>query len=77
MNLTEFENIDGEIRRFIEKVDRPFKGTMDVYFRILHILPCRLSANPVDQKRRAWSARFGWMNRSSGLQAEVYSGRED
>ncbi|KAF6592047.1 hypothetical protein H6F38_34880, partial [Paenibacillus sp. EKM208P] len=29
MDLDEFANIDGEVRRFIEKVDKPFKGTMD------------------------------------------------
>ncbi len=31
-NLNEFENIDGEIKRFMEKVDAPFKGAMDTYF---------------------------------------------
>jgi hypothetical protein len=50
-NLTEFENIDGEIRRFIEKVDRPFKGTMDVYFRdTAYYAVSALGSNPVDQK---------------------------
>ncbi|MGV8982503.1 TRAFAC clade GTPase domain-containing protein [Clostridium sp.] len=32
-NLNEFENIDGEIRRFLTKVDTPFKGAMDAYFK--------------------------------------------
>ncbi|MFD0586530.1 hypothetical protein ACFQZE_00845 [Paenibacillus sp. GCM10027627] len=50
-NLTEFENIDGEIRRFIEKVDRPFKGTMDVYFtQTAYYAVSALGSNPVDQK---------------------------
>ncbi|MBH5318390.1 hypothetical protein I6N90_11280 [Paenibacillus sp. GSMTC-2017] len=50
-NLTEFENIDGEIRRFIEKVDRPFKGTMDVYFTdTAYYAVSALGSNPVDQK---------------------------
>ncbi|MGD0034140.1 hypothetical protein SLT67_22430 [Paenibacillus illinoisensis] len=50
-NLTEFENIDGEIRRFIEKVDRPFKGTMDVYFKdTAYFAVSALGSNPVDMK---------------------------
>ncbi|WP_055106678.1 hypothetical protein [Paenibacillus ihumii] len=50
-NLTEFENIDGEIRRFIEKVDRPFKDTMDVYFKDTgYFAVSALGSNPVDQK---------------------------
>ena len=31
-NLNEFENIDGEVRKFLGKVDSPFKGAMDTYF---------------------------------------------
>ncbi|MEC0089539.1 TRAFAC clade GTPase domain-containing protein [Paenibacillus macquariensis] len=51
LNLTEFENIDGEIRHFIEKVDRPFKGTMDVYFaNTAYFAVSALGSNPVDQK---------------------------
>lgn len=50
-NITEFENIDGEIRRFIEKVDRPFKGTMDVYFKnTAYFAVSALGSNPIDQK---------------------------
>ncbi|KQO18576.1 TRAFAC clade GTPase domain-containing protein [Paenibacillus sp. Leaf72] len=50
-NLTEFENIDGEMRRFIEKVDRPFKGTMDVYFKdTAYYAVSALGSNPVNQK---------------------------
>lgn len=50
-NFTEFENIDGEIRRFIEKVDRPFKGTMDVYFKeTAYFAVSALGSNPVEQK---------------------------
>ncbi len=32
-NLNEFENIDGEIRSFLTKVDTSFKGAMDAYFK--------------------------------------------
>lgn len=32
-NINEFENIDGEVRKFVGKVDSPFKGAMDTYFR--------------------------------------------
>ncbi|MBD8840554.1 hypothetical protein IFU39_22320 [Paenibacillus sp. CFBP 13594] len=50
-DLTEFENIDGEIRHFIEKVDRPFKGTMDVYFKdTAYFAVSALGSNPVDMK---------------------------
>ncbi|MNO21475.1 hypothetical protein D3C76_112490 [compost metagenome] len=50
-NKTEFTNIDGEIRRFIEKVDRPFKGTMDVYFKDTgYFAVSALGSNPIDQK---------------------------
>ncbi|SLK06514.1 MULTISPECIES: TRAFAC clade GTPase domain-containing protein [unclassified Paenibacillus] len=50
-DLTEFENIDGEIRRFIEKVDRPFKGTMDVYFKdTAYFAVSALGSNPVNMK---------------------------
>ncbi|RJG24004.1 TRAFAC clade GTPase domain-containing protein [Paenibacillus thiaminolyticus] len=51
LDLTEFHNIDGEIRRFIEKVDRPFKGTMDVYFsNTAYFAVSALGSNPVNQK---------------------------
>ncbi|WP_028559399.1 TRAFAC clade GTPase domain-containing protein [Paenibacillus pinihumi] len=50
-NLTEFENIDGEIRRFMERVDRPFKGTMDVYFKdTAYYAVSALGSNPMNQK---------------------------
>ncbi|MDO3412742.1 hypothetical protein QWJ34_23445 [Saccharibacillus sp. CPCC 101409] len=50
-DLNEFGNIDGEVRRFIEKVDRPFKGTMDVYFNETgYFAVSALGSNPVDQK---------------------------
>lgn len=32
LNLLELENIDGEIRRLIEKIDRSFKNSLDVYY---------------------------------------------
>jgi hypothetical protein len=51
LNLDEFHNIDGEIRRFIEKVDRPFKDTMDVYFANTgYFAVSALGSNPVNQK---------------------------
>ncbi|MFB5673882.1 hypothetical protein ACE3NQ_10520 [Paenibacillus terreus] len=51
LDLTEVANIDGEIRRFIEKVDRPFKGTMDVYFsNTAYFAVSALGSNPVNQK---------------------------
>ncbi|MED5020884.1 hypothetical protein P9847_26835 [Paenibacillus chibensis] len=54
LNLTEFENIDGEIRRFVEKVDRPFKGTMDVYFsNTAYFAVSALGSNPVNQKMQS------------------------
>ncbi|MDP4143308.1 MAG: hypothetical protein Q8936_02320 [Bacillota bacterium] len=31
-NFNEFDNIDGEIKRFMSKVNSPFKGVMDTYF---------------------------------------------
>ncbi|KKO54071.1 TRAFAC clade GTPase domain-containing protein [Paenibacillus sp. DMB20] len=51
LDLTESNNIDGEVRRFIEKVDRPFKGTMDVYFsNTSYFAVSALGSNPVNQK---------------------------
>lgn len=51
LHLTEFENMDGEIRRFIEKVDRPFKDTMDVYFKdTAYFAVSALGSNPVDRR---------------------------
>ncbi len=50
-NLAEFENINGEIRRFIEKVDRPFKDALEVYFtNIAYFAVSSLGSNPVNQK---------------------------
>ncbi|MDF2722139.1 MAG: hypothetical protein K0Q59_1814 [Paenibacillus sp.] len=51
LNLSEFENINGEIRRFVEKVDRPFKDTMDVYFTdTAYFAVSALGSNPVEQR---------------------------
>ncbi|MCU6796281.1 MULTISPECIES: hypothetical protein [Paenibacillus] len=48
LNKTEFENINGEISRFIEKVDRPFKDAIDVYFKnTAFFAVSALGANPV------------------------------
>lgn len=46
-NLNEFENIDGEVRKFLEKVDSPFKGAMDTYFGITgYFAVSSLGSNP-------------------------------
>ncbi|USG65568.1 hypothetical protein NDK47_26290 [Brevibacillus ruminantium] len=51
LNLSEFENINGEIRRFIEKVDRPFKDALEVYFtNTAFFAVSALGSNPVNQK---------------------------
>lgn len=51
LNLAEFENINGEIRRFIEKVDRPFKDALEVYFtNTAYFAVSSLGSNPVNQK---------------------------
>ncbi|MEK3725620.1 MULTISPECIES: TRAFAC clade GTPase domain-containing protein [Paenibacillus] len=48
LNKTEFDNINGEISRFIEKVDRPFKDAIDVYFKnTAFFAVSALGANPV------------------------------
>ncbi|AEI39496.1 TRAFAC clade GTPase domain-containing protein [Paenibacillus mucilaginosus] len=48
LNQTEFENINGEIRRFIEKVDRPFVDALDVYFEnTAYFAVSALGTNPV------------------------------
>ena len=51
LNLHEFSNIDGEIRRFIEKVDRPFKDAIDVYFKdTAYFAVSALGSNPVNKQ---------------------------
>lgn len=51
LNMSEFENINGEIRRFLEKVDRPFKDTLDVYFTdTAYFAVSALGLNPVDRR---------------------------
>lgn len=51
LNLSEVDNIDGEISRFLAKVDRPFKDTMDVYFSdTAYFAVSALGSNPVNQK---------------------------
>lgn len=51
LDLNEFENISGEIRRFIEKVDRPFKDALDVYFNnTAYFAVSALGSNPVEQQ---------------------------
>ena len=51
LNLDEFENINGEIRRFLEKVDIPFINSLDVYFRdTAYFAVSALGSNPVDRE---------------------------
>lgn len=51
LDLAEFENINGEVRRFIEKVDRPFKDALEVYFtNTAYFAVSALGSNPVEQK---------------------------
>ncbi|TGV25926.1 hypothetical protein EN829_043685, partial [Mesorhizobium sp. M00.F.Ca.ET.186.01.1.1] len=51
LNTAEFENINGEIGRFIEKVDRPFKDALEVYFtNTAYFAVSALGSNPVNQK---------------------------
>jgi hypothetical protein len=50
-DLNEFENIDGEVRRFIEKVDITFKNAIDVYFsNVGSFAVSALGSNPVDRR---------------------------
>jgi GTPase SAR1 family protein len=51
LNKTEFDNINGEISRFIENVDRPFKDAIDVYFKnTAFFAVSALGANPVNKQ---------------------------
>ncbi|MBP1992468.1 TRAFAC clade GTPase domain-containing protein [Paenibacillus eucommiae] len=51
LDLNEFENINGEIGRFIEKVDRPFKDAVDVYFtNTAYFAVSALGSNPVNKQ---------------------------
>jgi len=45
------QNINGEIRRFLEKVDMPFVNALDVYFKdTSYFAVSALGSNPVDQQ---------------------------
>ena len=51
LNLAEYENINGEIRRFLEKVDIAFVNALDVYFKDTSFFAVSaLGSNPVDQQ---------------------------
>lgn len=51
LNLDECENINGEIRRFLEKVDVAFVNALDVYFKdTAFFAVSALGSNPVDQQ---------------------------
>ncbi|KPU43313.1 hypothetical protein OXPF_27540 [Oxobacter pfennigii] len=50
-DLTEFENINGEVKRFIDKVDRAFTDAMEVHFtNTAYFAVSALGSDPVDQK---------------------------
>ncbi|MEH7250779.1 hypothetical protein V7111_01425 [Neobacillus niacini] len=51
LNLNEFENINGEIRRFLEQVDIAFINALDVYFKdTAFFAVSALGSNPVDRQ---------------------------
>ncbi|HHX59205.1 MAG TPA: hypothetical protein GX707_00460 [Epulopiscium sp.] len=50
-SLTEFNNINGEVKRFVEKVDRPFKDAVDVHFSdSAYFATSALGRNPIDMQ---------------------------
>lgn len=50
-NLSVFENINGDVKRFIDKVDRPFKDAVDVHFDdTAYFAVSALGSNPQDGK---------------------------
>lgn len=50
-SLTEFNNINGEVKRFIEKVDRPFKDAIDVHFnKTAYFATSALGRNPINMQ---------------------------
>jgi hypothetical protein len=51
LDLDEFENINGETRRFLEKVDIPFVNALDVYFKdTAYFAVSALGSNPTEQQ---------------------------
>jgi len=51
LNINEFENINGEIKRFLSKVDIPFVDAVDVYFKdTAYFAVSALGSNPVNQQ---------------------------
>lgn len=50
-NLEEFENINGEVQRFVEKVDLAFKDAVEVHFNdVAYFAVSALGQNPVEGK---------------------------
>ena len=50
-DLNEFENINGEVGRFFDKVDRPFKDALDIYFtNSAYFAVSAIGSNPVNQR---------------------------
>ncbi len=50
-NLSEYENINGEVERFLEKVDLAFKDAVEVHFNnVSYFAVSSLGQNPVDGK---------------------------
>lgn len=51
LDNVEFENINGEVSRFLDKVDRPFKNAVDVYFTNKAFFAISaLGTNPVNKQ---------------------------
>lgn len=49
-NLAEFENINGEVKRFVSKVDQSFKDAVDVYFKNnAYFAVSSLGRKPIEQ----------------------------
>ncbi len=50
-NLNEYENINGEVQRFLEKVDLAFKDAVEVHFKnVSYFAVSSLGQNPVEGK---------------------------
>ena len=51
LDLDEYENINGEMKRFLTKVDNPLVNALDVYFKeIAYFAVSALGSNPVNQQ---------------------------
>ncbi|WP_160722759.1 TRAFAC clade GTPase domain-containing protein [Bacillus sp. USDA818B3_A] len=51
LHLDEYENINGEIRRFLSRIDTPLVNSLEVYFKeISYFAVSALGSNPVNQQ---------------------------